>query len=62
MDKVCNLAAKRGYKGLVMDMVDVNGKNAHPIYSFLKVSSGDTSNIKWNFEKFLIRPDGTVFK
>ena len=45
-----------------MDMVDVNGDKASPIFSFLKVSSGDPSNIKWNFTKFLMNRDGTVFK
>ncbi len=29
--------------------VDVNGANASPIYSFLKASSGDHSDIEWNF-------------
>jgi glutathione peroxidase len=44
-----------------MDKVDVNGASASPVYNFLKVAAGDTSDIGWNFGKFLVRPDGTVF-
>ena len=35
--------------------IDVNGKNAHPLYVWLKSSQGGTlgDNIKWNFGKFL---------
>lgn len=45
--------------------IDVNGSNAHPLYQFLK-SEGrgilGTEAIKWNFTKFLVKKDGTVFK
>ncbi|KAG2435399.1 hypothetical protein HXX76_007471 [Chlamydomonas incerta] len=57
-------AAARGFSGagaLLMDKVDVNGANTSPVYNFLKVASGDTSDIGWNFGKFLVRPDGTVY-
>ncbi|PNH07269.1 Glutathione peroxidase 1, mitochondrial [Tetrabaena socialis] len=57
-------AAARGFVGkgaLLMDKVDVNGPNMSPVYQYLKVASGDTSDIGWNFGKFLVRPDGTVF-
>lgn len=44
--------------------VNVNGKNAHPIFKFLKDNSksllGDT--VKWNFTKFLVSPDGKSIK
>lgn len=43
-----------------MDKVNVNGSNASPVFQFLKVASGDTSLIGWNFAKFLVRKDGTV--
>ncbi|MFT4733179.1 MAG: glutathione peroxidase [Algoriphagus sp.] len=44
--------------------VDVNGSSAHPIYKFLKKELGGTftNNIKWNFTKFLIAPEGKPFK
>lgn len=44
--------------------IEVNGKNAHPLYKFLKeIKSGFLSRtIKWNFTKFLIDRDGNVIK
>ena len=45
--------------------VDVNGSGAHPLYQHLKKESPGllgTEGIKWNFTKFLIRKDGTVYK
>ena len=42
--------------------IDVNGKNAHPLYKYLKSQKHGfcSSRIKWNFTKFLIGKDGTV--
>jgi glutathione peroxidase len=45
--------------------IDVNGNGAHPLYQYLKKESPGvlgTEGIKWNFTKFLIRKDGTVYK
>ena len=44
--------------------IDVNGKNEHPLYTYLKKQQGGTlgSRIKWNFTKFLVSRDGTVLK
>ena len=45
--------------------IDVNGANTHPLYGFLKKEAKGvlgTESIKWNFTKFLIKKDGTVFK
>ncbi|WP_020656312.1 glutathione peroxidase [Massilia niastensis] len=45
--------------------IDVNGDNAHPLYKFLKGEAPGvlgTEGIKWNFTKFLINKDGSVFK
>lgn len=44
--------------------VDVNGDQAHPLFKQLKKDAPGilgTEAIKWNFTKFLIRKDGTVF-
>ena len=42
--------------------VDVNGRDAHPLYQWLRSEkSGMVGNkIRWNFTKFLIDPDGNV--
>ncbi len=69
------------------DKIDVNGENAHPLFTFLKSQQGfhgfgkdnpqmseilarildkthpdfkETPDIKWNFTKFLVDPNGKV--
>lgn len=44
--------------------IDVNGKNAHEIYKFLKskLSGFLGSRVKWNFTKFLIDSEGNPVK
>lgn len=46
----------------MMAKVDVNGKDAHPIFEWLKKQKGGllTDGIKWNFTKFLIDNKGQV--
>jgi glutathione peroxidase len=47
----------------MMEKIDVNGDNRHPIYDELtKVADAEdhSGDIRWNFEKFLITPDGTI--
>lgn len=45
----------------LFDKVDVNGKNKSPLYSILTNNEvTGTSEIKWNFEKFLIDKNGNV--
>jgi glutathione peroxidase len=39
------------------EKVDVNGPDRHPLYREL-VDGGD--DIRWNFEKFVVAPDGEV--
>lgn len=49
----------------LFDKVDVNGNNAHPLFRHLKSEAPGlmgTEAIKWNFTKFLVRKDGTVYK
>ncbi len=43
------------------DKIDVNGRNAAPLYTWLKAQVGG-GDIKWNFTKFLIGRDGKVIK
>jgi glutathione peroxidase len=45
--------------------IDVNGEQADPLYQYLKKEAPGllgSKAIKWNFTKFLVRRDGTVFK
>ncbi|CDG85153.1 glutathione peroxidase [Janthinobacterium agaricidamnosum] len=45
--------------------VDVNGNHTHPLFAALKKQAPGllgTEVIKWNFTKFLIRKDGSVYQ
>jgi len=45
------------------EKVEVNGDGRHPLYRELvdtPDAEGHTGDIRWNFEKFLVAPDGTV--
>ncbi len=47
----------------MMAKVDVNGKNAHPLWKWLTAEAPGllgTQAVKWNFTKFLIGRDGKV--
>lgn len=49
----------------VLDKVKVNGKNAAPLYKALKKASdaeGNRGRIMWNFEKFVLTPNGEVHR
>jgi glutathione peroxidase len=42
--------------------IDVNGKDAHPVYQWLRTEKGGMlgDKIKWNFTKFLVDQQGNV--
>jgi glutathione peroxidase len=45
--------------------IDVNGDNAHPLFTYLKEQAPGllgSKGIKWNFTKFLINREGEVIK
>jgi glutathione peroxidase len=47
----------------MFEKIDVNGPGRHPIYQELTAvadADGEAGDIKWNFEKFVLRPDGSV--
>jgi glutathione peroxidase len=47
----------------LMEKIEVNGENRHPIYAELTEvadTDGETGDVQWNFEKFLISPAGDV--
>lgn len=48
----------------MFEKIDVNGKNAHPLYKYLKNETKTFFNreIKWNFAKILIDSEGNVVK
>jgi glutathione peroxidase len=45
------------------EKVEVNGDDRHPLYEQLTATSdaeGKAGDIQWNFEKFLLSPDGEI--
>jgi glutathione peroxidase len=47
----------------MFEKLEVNGPGRHPLYAELtKVpdASGEAGDVQWNFEKFLVTPDGEV--
>ena len=47
----------------LFEKIDVNGEDRHPIFAELTAvtdAEGYQGDVRWNFEKFLISPDGTV--
>ena len=46
------------------EIIDVNGKNTHPVFKFLKghLRGLTGKRIKWNFTKFLITSEGKPYK
>ena len=43
--------------------IEVNGENRHPLYEELtqrEDAEGKAGDIQWNFEKFLVSPDGEI--
>jgi len=49
----------------VLDRVRVNGRKEHPLYTELKKTpdaAGKAGKVQWNFEKFLVAPEGDVIR
>ena len=56
-------SATYGVSFPMFEKIEVNGPGRHPVYQELTAvpdASGEAGDIQWNFEKFLLRPDGTV--
>lgn len=56
---------KFGIKFPIFAKIDVNGKNADPLFNFLKENARGifgTKRIKWNFTKFLVGRNGQVLQ
>ena len=62
MEQACEI--NHGVTFQLTKKIEVNGKNANPLYKYLKNQKGAFlfSRIKWNFEKFLIDGKGKVVK
>ena len=49
----------------MFEKVKVNGRSQHPLYAELTKTPdahGKAGNVKWNFEKFVVTPDGQVHR
>ena len=49
----------------LLEKIDVNGPNRHPLFSALTETAddgGEAGDVQWNFEKFLLAPGGEVVK
>ena len=47
----------------IFEKLNVNGPNRHPLYTQLTAvadAAGEAGDVQWNFEKFLVTPDGAV--
>ncbi|ATW47356.1 glutathione peroxidase [Streptomyces xantholiticus] len=56
-------SATYGVSFPLLEKTDVNGETRHPLYAELtKVADaeGEAGDVQWNFEKFLISPQGEV--
>ena len=56
-------SATYGVSFPLTEKIDVNGPGRHPVYAELTETAdaaGAAGDIQWNFEKFLIAPDGSV--
>ena len=54
---------KFGVSFPMFEKIEVNGPGRNAIYDVLTATpdaNGEAGDIQWNFEKFLVRPDGTV--
>jgi len=62
MEQVCKV--NFGVTFPLAAKIDVNGPATHPVYRYLKAKTKGLfgSDIKWNFTKFLISPEGKVLK
>jgi glutathione peroxidase len=55
--------ARFGVTFPLMEKVEVNGDGRHPLYRELVAeadASGAAGDVQWNFEKFLVAPDGSI--
>ena len=64
-EEIHNVCKMRfGTKFPQFEKIKVNGKEAHPLFTYLKSQNpaGKPKRISWNFTKFLIARDGTFLE
>ena len=54
----CELKYKTTFP--LFSKISVKGRDIHPLYEYLTKESGFNGDIKWNFNKFLVSPEGRV--
>lgn len=59
IQEFCSL--KFNVKFPIFGKINVNGKEAHPLYVYLKEQTGGGA-ISWNFNKFLLDKEGNIIK
>lgn len=62
IEQFCSL--NYGVTFQLMKKIDVNGKQAHPLFVWLRKQAPGAlgSSVKWNFTKFLVSKDGKAVK
>ncbi len=56
-------SATYGVSFPMFEKVDVNGEDRHPLFAELTAvpdAAGEAGDVQWNFEKWLVAPDGSV--
>lgn len=49
----------------LFEKIDVNGEDRHPLYTALTAvpdGGGEAGDVQWNFEKFVVSPEGDVLR
>tara|TARA_B110000046_G_C13023295_1_gene412411 strand:+ start:3510 stop:3983 length:474 start_codon:yes stop_codon:yes gene_type:complete len=52
-----------GVSFLITEKIEVKGDNQHPLYQWLtlkKLNTKKSSSVKWNFQKYLVSPEGEL--
>ena len=58
-------SASYGVTFPMFEKIEVNGPGRHPIYTDLTAvpdAEGQAGDVQWNFEKFLVGPDGAILR
>ncbi|EGD73253.1 hypothetical protein PTSG_12233 [Salpingoeca rosetta] len=60
--QVLRFAHKKGAKFQLMDKINVNPPDQHPVYAYLTAQGRDQGPVQWNFEYFLVDAEGHVIR